>query len=62
MSLIVTDMKNVQPGDHIILTSQILTVKAINGPDHIGTYDVFCLNSSGIQSQEIACGSVTIIT
>lgn len=62
MSLIVTDIKNVQPGDQIFIASQVLTVKALDGPDRIGTYDLFCLNSQGMPSQTIANGSVTIVT
>lgn len=61
MALISTDIKNVQPGDQILLASEVLTVKALDGPDYIGTYDIFCLNSQGLPSQRIANGSVTIV-
>lgn len=49
-----------QCGDQIISAGHIKTIVAIEGPDRIGTYDVYVQDEHGNKSQEIVNGTVTL--
>jgi len=50
----------IQCGDQIVVSGSVKTVVAIEGPDSIGTYDVFCQDDHGHKTQEIINGTVTL--
>ncbi len=49
-----------QCGDQILVSGQVKTIVGIEGPDRIGTYDVFVQDDHGLKSQEIINGTVTL--
>ena len=51
---------NLQVGDTLITHNASSTVIAIDGPDRIGTYDVFTIDKSGNRHIEILTDIVTI--
>jgi hypothetical protein len=51
---------HLQCGDQIIVSGLVKTVVGIEGPDRIGTYDVFVQDDHGNKSQEIINGTVTL--
>ena len=59
-------MVKVQPmhlncGDQIVLQNNVHTVKYIDGPDRIGTYDVNVIDEQGNSHIELVTDLVTII-
>jgi hypothetical protein len=59
-------MVKVQPmhlncGDQIVLQNNVHTVKYIDGPDRIGTYDVSVIDEHGNSHIELVTELVTII-
>jgi hypothetical protein len=59
-------MVKVQPmhlncGDKIVIQNNVHTVKYIDGPDRIGTYDVSVLDENGNSHIELVTDMVTII-
>jgi hypothetical protein len=59
-------MVKVQPmhlncGDQIVIQNNVHTVKYIDGPDRIGTYDVSVLDENGNSHIELVTEMVTII-
>ena len=50
-----------QCGDYILYNGKTLQVIAIDGPDHIGTYDVHVKDQSGKDKFVIVQDLVTII-
>jgi hypothetical protein len=59
-------MVKVQPmhlncGDQIVLQNNVHTVKYIDGPDRIGTYDVNVIDNQGNSHIELVTDLVTII-
>ena len=59
-------MIKVQPmhlncGDQIVIQNNVHTVKYIDGPDRIGTYDVSVLDGNGNSHIELVTEMVTII-
>jgi hypothetical protein len=59
-------MVKVQPmhlncGDQIVLQNNVHTVKYIDGPDRIGTYDVNVIDEQGNSHIELVTEMVTII-
>jgi hypothetical protein len=59
-------MVKVQPmhlncGDQIVLQNNVHTVKYIDGPDRIGTYDVNVIDEQGKSHIELVTDLVTII-
>jgi hypothetical protein len=59
-------MIKVQPmhlncGDQIVIQNNVHTVKYIDGPDRIGTYDVSVLDGNGNSHIELVTDMVTII-
>jgi hypothetical protein len=59
-------MIKVQPmhlncGDQIVIQNNVHTVKYIDGPDRIGTYDVSVLDENGNSHIELVTEMVTII-
>lgn len=59
-------MIKVQPmhlncGDQIVLQNNVHTVKYIDGPDRIGTYDVNVIDEQGKSHIELVTDLVTII-
>ena len=59
-------MVKVQPmhlncGDQIVLQNNVHTVKYIDGPDRIGTYDVNVIDEQGKSHIELVTEMVTII-
>jgi hypothetical protein len=59
--LIPTAVVNVQAGDQIVVGSEIWTVKSLDGPDRIGTYDLFLTDNQGHSKLTIANGTVTLV-
>lgn len=49
-----------QCGDQILVSGEVKTVVAIEGPDRIGTYDVFVQDNHGQKFQEVINGTVTL--
>ena len=49
-----------QCGDKIYISGIVKTVVAIEGPDRIGTYDVYVQDDHGNKSQAIVNGTVTL--
>jgi hypothetical protein len=59
-------MVKIQPmhlncGDQIVLQNNVHTVKYIDGPDRIGTYDVNVIDELGNSHIELVTDLVTII-
>ena len=59
-------MIKVQPmhlncGDQIVIQNNVHTVKYIDGPDRIGTYDVNVIDENGNSHIELVTDMVTII-
>ena len=59
-------MVKVQPmhlncGDQIVIQNNVHTVKYIDGPDRIGTYDVNVIDENGNSHIELVTDLVTII-
>jgi hypothetical protein len=48
-------------GDQIVLQNSVHTVKYIDGPDRIGTYDVSVIDENGNSHIELVTDLVTII-
>jgi hypothetical protein len=48
-------------GDQIVLQNNVHTVKYIDGPDRIGTYDVNVIDQQGNSHIELVTDLVTII-
>jgi hypothetical protein len=48
-------------GDQIVLQNNVHTVKYIDGPDRIGTYDVNVIDQQGNSHIELVTELVTII-
>jgi hypothetical protein len=48
-------------GDQIVLQNNVHTVKYIDGPDRIGTYDVNVIDNQGNSHIELVTDLVTII-
>ena len=54
--------KNLNCGDQIVLDNNVVrTVKYIDGPDRIGTYDVNVIDQTGNSHIELVTDLVTII-
>lgn len=60
-TLLVTKASNMQCGDRILQNNKILMVQSIDGPDHIGTYDVHVKDELGQDKFVIVQDLVTII-
>jgi len=61
MTLIPTEISQVQAGDQIIVESQVWTIKGFDGPDRIGTYDLYLQDDHGTPKLAIANGVVTMV-
>jgi hypothetical protein len=48
-------------GDQIVIQNNVHTVKYIDGPDRIGTYDVNVIDENGLSHIELVTDLVTII-
>ena len=48
-------------GDQIVIQNNVHTVKYIDGPDRIGTYDVNVIDENGFSHIELVTDLVTII-
>ena len=59
--LIPTAVNNVQAGDQIVMGSEVWTVKGLDGPDRIGTYDLFLTDNQGHSKLTFASGIVTLL-
>lgn len=53
--------KHLQVGDTLVTRHEPAMVVAIDGPDHVGTYDVFVQDNAGNRHMEIITDVVTII-
>jgi hypothetical protein len=60
LTLCKCDASQLQCGDQILIRGEIKTVVAIEGPDRIGTYDVFVQDAQGNKSQEIILETITL--
>ena len=61
MTLVPTAVAQIQAGDQIVVEAKVWTVKSLEGPDRIGTYDLFLQDEQGAPRLEIANGSVTMV-
>jgi hypothetical protein len=61
MSLLLTDISKVQAGDRIIIDSRIMIIKCLDGPDRIGTYDLFLQDEHGTPAFSAVNGFVTMV-
>lgn len=52
--------KHLQVGDTLVSRHEPAIIYAIDGPDHIGTYDVFVQDNDGNRHMEIVTDIVTI--
>jgi hypothetical protein len=59
-TLVKTYVKNLQCGDNLVVNNKPFTVKYIDGPDSIGTYDVAVIDEFGNSHIELVTGVVTI--
>jgi hypothetical protein len=48
-------------GDQIVIQNNVHTVKYIDGPDRIGTYDLNVIDENGLSHIELVTDLVTII-
>jgi len=53
--------KSIMAGDTIVVTNEAVTVKYIDGPDRIGTYEFGVIDKSGNSHIEIVTEPVTLI-
>jgi hypothetical protein len=60
-TLVKVQPKHLNCGDQIVLQNNVHTVKYIDGPDRIGTYDVSVLDEYGNSHIELVTDLVTII-
>lgn len=60
MTTVKCPASQLQCGDQILLLGEVKTVVAIEGPDRIGTYDVFVQDNHGQKFQEVINGTVTL--
>ena len=60
-TLVKTYAQHVQYGDHLIVNNKEFTVKYIDGPDNIGTYNIHVNDNNGNSRVEIVTGLVTIL-
>lgn len=60
-TLIKVEPKHLNCGDQIVLQNNVHTVKYIDGPDRIGTYDVNVIDEFGNSHIELVTDLVTII-
>ncbi len=60
MTTVKCPVSALQCGDQIFVSGLVKTVVGIEGPDRIGTYDVFVQDDHGQKSQEILHGTVTL--
>lgn len=61
MTLVSTEISHVQAGDQILVKAKVWTVKSLEGPDRIGTYDLYLQDEQGSPSLAIANGFVTMV-
>ena len=61
MSLVPTEISLVQPGDQIVVAAQEWHIKSFDGPDRIGTYDLYLQDDHGTPKLAIANGVVTMV-
>ena len=61
MTLVPTEIARVQAGDQILVESKVWTIKSLEGPDRIGTYDLYLQDDQGAPKVAIANGSVTMV-
>jgi len=48
-------------GDHVVINNQELTVKYVDTPDRIGTFDLYGTDQNGRDRHAIVTGLVTIV-
>ncbi len=60
MTTVKCPVSQLQCGDQVYVAGHVKTVVGIEGPDRIGTYDVFLQDDHGQKSQEIFNGTVTL--
>jgi hypothetical protein len=61
MTFIPTEISHVQAGDQILVQSKVWTIKCLEGPDRIGTYDLYLQDERGSGGFAIANEFVTIV-
>lgn len=60
-TLVKVQPKHLNCGDQIVFNNNVHTVKYIDGPDRIGTYDVCVLDDNNNSHIELVTDLVTII-
>ena len=60
-TLVKVQPKHLNCGDQIVFNNNVHTVKYIDGPDRIGTYDVNVIDQTGNSHIELVTDLVTII-
>ena len=61
MTFIPTEISQIQAGDQILVQSKIWTIKCLEGPDRIGTYDLYLQDEQGSGGFAIANEFVTMV-
>jgi hypothetical protein len=61
MSLVPIEISKVQAGDQIVMQSKVWTIKGFDGPDRVGTYDLYLQDDHGIPALAIASEFVTMV-
>lgn len=62
MRTVVCEPNLLQPGDHVVTPSNVdMTLKYIDGPDHIGAYDLHGVDVNGKDQIVIVADAVKLI-
>lgn len=61
MTFVPTEVARIQAGDQIVVEAKVWTIKALEGPDRIGTYDLFLQDDHGTPKIAVANGFVTMV-
>jgi hypothetical protein len=58
---IYTQPERLQMGDRILIRDQECTLKYVDTPDKLGTYDMYVIDSQGHDQHEIVTGLVRLL-
>jgi len=61
LNLVPIEASNLLFGDRVVIDGKLWTVKYIDGPDAIGTYNVYLLNDLAEANAIVVNGLITIV-
>ena len=61
LNLVPIEASNLLFGDRVVIDGKLWTVKYIDGPDSIGTYNVYLLNDLAEANAIVVNGLITIV-